>query len=204
MKRFEYLPLDKESKSQTDIAKRQYQKLDNTFEFDKVIKKEKPTLKKYNRWNLIYDSKYRFYPSYNIEDFNSFSLTSKYPILFSLCSELNKFNNINPRKRQKDKKATAYDNASELYNEYLEIYFTRYMTISDAKKKESWVIIMILKNKKEWTDEEESVDLSNMSPLAGDEEVKEGKGLKMLTPNKLLTTLPILLAHIKAGNNHTN
>ena len=204
MKRFEYLPLDKESKSQTDIAKRQYQKLYNTFEFDKIIKKEKPTLKKYNRWNLIYDSKYRFYPSYNIEDFNSFSLTSKYPILVSLCSELNKFNNINPRKRQKDKKATAYDNASELYNEYLEIYFTRYMTISDAKKKESWVIIMILKNKKEWTDEEESVDLSNMSPLAGDEEVKEGKGLKMLTPNKLLTTLPILLAHINAGNNHTN
>ena len=49
MKRFEYLPLDKESKSQTDIAKRQYQKLDNTFEFDKIIKKEKPTLKKYNR-----------------------------------------------------------------------------------------------------------------------------------------------------------
>ena len=49
MKRFEYLPLDKESKLQTDIAKRQYQKLDNTFEFDKIIKKEKPTLKKYNR-----------------------------------------------------------------------------------------------------------------------------------------------------------
>ena len=33
------------------------------------------------------------------------------------------------------------------------------------------------------------------------EEVKEGKGLKILTPNKLLTGLPILLAQIKAGNN---
>ena len=28
-----------------------------------------------------------------------------------------------------------------------------------------------------------------------------GKGLKALTPNKLLTRLPILLAQIKAGNN---
>ena len=29
----------------------------------------------------------------------------------------------------------------------------------------------------------------------------EGTGLKILTPNKLLTRLPILLAQIKAGNN---
>ena len=33
------------------------------------------------------------------------------------------------------------------------------------------------------------------------EEVKEGEGLKILTPNTLLTRLPILLAEIKAGNN---
>ena len=49
---------------------------------------------------------------------------------------------------------------------------------------------------------EESVDLSHMPQLEGDEEqVKEWKGLKILTPNKLLTRLPILLAQIKAGNN---
>ena len=41
-----------------------------------------------------------------------------------------------------------------------------------------------------------------MPPLEGDEEeVKEGKGLKVLTPNKLLTRLSILLAQIKAGKN---
>ena len=41
-----------------------------------------------------------------------------------------------------------------------------------------------------------------MPPLEGDkEEVKEEKGLKVLTPNRLLTILPILLAQIKAGNN---
>ena len=32
-------------------------------------------------------------------------------------------------------------------------------------------------------------------------EEKEGKGLKIVTPNKLLTRLPILVAQIKAGNN---
>ena len=52
------------------------------------------------------------------------------------------------------------------------------------------------------SNKEESVDLSDMPPLEGDEEeLKEGKRLKILTPNKLLTRLPILLAQIKAGNN---
>ena len=41
-----------------------------------------------------------------------------------------------------------------------------------------------------------------MPPLDGDEEeLKEGKRLKILTSNKSLTRLPILLAQIKAGNN---
>ena len=41
-----------------------------------------------------------------------------------------------------------------------------------------------------------------MPPLEGDEEpVKEGKVLKILSPNKLLTRLPITLAQTKAGNN---
>ena len=39
-----------------------------------------------------------------------------------------------------------------------------------------------------------------MPPLEGDEKVKEGKGLKILTTNKLNRIL-ILLAQIKAGNN---
>ena len=40
-----------------------------------------------------------------------------------------------------------------------------------------------------------------MPPLEGDKKVKEGKGLKILTPKKLLTKLPLFLAQIKAGNN---
>ena len=52
MKRFKYSPLGKELKVQTDIGKEQYQKLDDTFEFDKTIKKEEPTFKSYKS-NLI-------------------------------------------------------------------------------------------------------------------------------------------------------
>ena len=41
-----------------------------------------------------------------------------------------------------------------------------------------------------------------MPPLECDEkEVREEKGVKILTPNKLLSKLPKLLAQIKAGNN---
>ena len=61
-----------------------------------------------------------------------------------------------------------------------------------------------------WYENEESVDTTRKSvkdestdapPIEGNEEIKEGKGLKILTPNKLLTRLPILLAQTNAGNN---
>ena len=40
-----------------------------------------------------------------------------------------------------------------------------------------------------------------MTPLHGDEEeLKEWKGLKMLTPTRSLTRLPMLLVQVKAGN----
>ena len=35
-----------------------------------------------------------------------------------------------------------------------------------------------------------------MPPLEGDGEVKEGKGIKILTSTKLLTRLPVFLAEI--------
>ena len=52
------------------------------------------------------------------------------------------------------------------------------------------------------SDKEESVDLSEIPLTEGyKEEVKEEKGLKMLTPNKLLTRLPMLLAQINSRIN---
>ena len=56
MKRFEYPPLGKELKARTIIAKKQYQKLDDTFQFDKIIKKEKPALENSSKSDLIYNS----------------------------------------------------------------------------------------------------------------------------------------------------
>ena len=47
-------------------------------------------------------------------------------------------------------------------------------------------------------DEEEYSDLSDMRPLEGDEKKVERQ--KGLTPKKLLTRVPILLAQIKFGN----
>ena len=41
-----------------------------------------------------------------------------------------------------------------------------------------------------------------MPPLKrNEEEEKEGKAVKSLTPNKLLTRFPMLLAQVKTGNN---
>ena len=57
-----------------------------------------------------------------------------------------------------------------------------------------------------WSEnKEEFEDLSPIPPLEWDEqEVKLESGLKILTPNKLLTRLPMLIAQRKAGNNSCN
>ena len=57
-----------------------------------------------------------------------------------------------------------------------------------------------IKSDEELTDKKEP----DMLQLEGDEEVKVEKRFKILTSNKLLTRFPILLAHIKAGNNLYN
>ena len=52
------------------------------------------------------------------------------------------------------------------------------------------------------SNEEKILDLVEMPPQEGDKKkVKEGKVLKTLPSNKLLTRLPVLLAQIKAENN---
>ena len=101
-----------------------------------------------------------------------------------------------------------YDNALELYNGYQEIYFDKYKALQNVKKG-SWVINLILlsyflkhitmsslKMKNRLIQQQKS-DIPSMAPLEQDDEVKEGKGLKFLIPNKLLTRLPIILAQKK-------
>ena len=69
---------------------------------------------------------------------------SKYPILLSFYIDFNKFNILNPQKNsvEKEKKATVYDNASELSSKYLERYFDEYKAVPNAKKK-TWVTDII-------------------------------------------------------------
>ena len=100
-----------------------------------------------------------------------------------------------------------YDNPSELYDEYLEIYFNEYKALPNAKKGElsnrydPINLFFTTYSCDELTHTATKSDLPTMSPLENDEEVKEGKGLKILATNKLLTKLPILLAQLKAENN---
>ena len=118
----------------------------------------------------------------------------------------------------------------DLYNDLLAIYFNEYNKLSDAKKKmkhkyDTTKLLFEVDNYDFWFENEESsditrksdkegssdttikrdeklsADLSDIPPLEGDEEVKERKELKILTPNKLFTRLPVLLVKIKAGNN---
>ena len=99
--------------------------------------------------------------------------------------------------------------ASELYNKFLEIYY-EYNELSDNKrnkmdpKYKPKELFLEEYNYDGWCENEElfdtrktdekSTDLPPMPPL-------ERKGLKILTRNKLLTRLLILLAQIKQGNN---
>ena len=115
MKRFEDLRISKKLKAQSDIAKKQYQKLDNTDEFVR-IKNEIPTIKKYKRKNLIYNNRHSFYEYYNNKLLNSSKsyLEWKYMFLLSFYSDLNKNNNTNLQKEStKERKMSVY-NASEL------------------------------------------------------------------------------------------
>ena len=99
MKRFEYSLLGKD----TIWHYKETQKLDSTYEYDKITRKEKPAFKKYNRSNLIYNMKHSFWEYYNTKNFFSLSFTSKYPILLLFYSDLEKFNNLNPKKRKHKK-----------------------------------------------------------------------------------------------------
>ena len=54
----------------------------------------------------------------------------------------------------------------------------------------------------EGDDSDKFIDIPDISLLEADEEeLKERKGLKILTPNKLLTRFPILVAQIRGENN---
>ena len=104
-------------KKQTDFVKKQSQGLDKVYEFDKkegdetIIKDDKrPTLKKYNKSNLIYDINITniwpsFYEHNDIKKFDNLSLESKYSFLADFFNNLDKCKKLKPKK---DKTNTAF------------------------------------------------------------------------------------------------
>ena len=110
-----------------------------------------------------------------------------------------------------------YDNASNIYNSLLAYYEQKYNGFLDKTKKSKCSkhnFSCLFLNNYEYGNYIDEKKLDKLPQLKGDEEKhhslpstslskgeKEAKGLKILTPNKLLTKLLILLAKIKAGNN---
>ena len=69
-KRFEYSPLDKDLKAQTNISKKQYQKLENDYKLS--------IIGKHSKSNLIYDANYSFCKYYcDTKNFDSLSFRSR-------------------------------------------------------------------------------------------------------------------------------
>ena len=56
------------------------------------------------------------------------------------------------------------------------------------------------KESDEESDENEDIDTTDIPDLESEESIK-GKGLKILTPNQIVSRLPIFLAQLKAGIN---
>ena len=84
------------------------------------------------------------------------------------------------------------------------MFFTREEIISGFKKG-IFLYVDGFQVEKE-TDEEsalenEEIDTTEMPDLENEESAAQGKGLKILTPNQMLSRLPITLAQLNAGNN---
>ena len=99
-------------------------------------------------------------------------------IFHDLC-EFRKLKRI--KLKTEKNKTNVYIKSSELYNNFLEIYYLFSRNLFSRNPNDDPERLPLkeeLTDKEEQTDEEEYVDLSHMQPLEGDEEVKEGKGLK--------------------------
>ena len=68
--------------------------------------------------------------------FDNLSLKSKHSFLNEFFHDLDKLNNLNPKKeRTKERKINVYDKTSELYHDFLGIYYHKYYELLDNKIK---------------------------------------------------------------------
>ena len=135
LKRFEYSLLGKKLKAQTDIEKKQYQKLDDTDEFDGTINKNS-TLKNYSKLDLIYDTNHSFFKYYHDDKkFDNLSFNLKYSLLAEFLNDIDKFSDLKPRKKStKKKKTKMHDTVSELHNKFLNKYLNEYYDLKKETK----------------------------------------------------------------------
>ena len=136
VKRFENSPLGEELKTQTDIAKKRYQRNDKAFISNKdnkylnesVINKENRDLKNY-KGNLTFH-RLSFYSYSDDKKFDSLSFNSKYSYLSNFSDYLEKLIKIKPINLGQVKEKEKLENtASELYNKRFENY------CNESKKK---------------------------------------------------------------------
>ena len=129
--------------------------------------------------------------------------------LVSFYHRLNEFSGLDPRTvKTQMKKEIVHKNSINLYNKLLNIYFNECNSIKNGKNKillkNMILVIYLMFNGYRFDSKKEDKEKSNsqpketimkglnyMPPREDDKrEVKEGKGFKILTPNKLLTRLP--------------
>ena len=131
--------------------------------------------------------------------------------------KLEKLSRLLNTKKDTEFTKVVLDQASKLYNTLLEIYANKFSRLEKNKKKniaiknrpESLSLFNGFFSEDDQTLEGDRTEINNipsLPPLEGDEEefvdiqpiavpgVKEGKGLKILTPSKLLTRLSVLVA----------
>ena len=101
-------------------------------------------------------------------------------------------------KKDIEDRKVMLDTASKLYNTLLKIYKHQFNKLKQDKKKKT-----VFKNRPKnlrlktydyegWLSEnkdggKKSYDVPPIPPLEGEEKVKEGTGIKIMTPNKLFT-----------------
>ena len=137
--------MGEELKEQTAIAKKQCQGLHKAFISTKnnknvnesLIKKEKPTVKKYNNKSYLIYNRLSFHSYSDDKKFDSFSFKSKYLYLLNFY-DLEKLIKMKPTNLSKTKeKENLYNTVSELYNKGLKIIVMNIMNYQMFQKTSS-------------------------------------------------------------------
>ena len=137
--------MGEELKEQTAIAKKQCQGLHKAFIStnnnknvnESLIKKEKPTVKKYNNKSYLIYNRLSFHSYSDDKKFDSFSFKSKYLYLLNFY-DLEKLIKMKPTNLSKTKeKENVYNTVSELYNKGLKIIVMNIMNYQMFQKTSS-------------------------------------------------------------------